>query len=244
VSAARATASVDLASRGAQEPALRYRPKISLRGAQVIGVAARAGDGCGLATQDAAWILEEVCRAASALARAGMPLVVTLQVAARRLGDPTFAGDVLGTLAAAGLPAGLLELEVSASAAASHARVLGGLRARGVRIVLAAGLTVSLGWARLPIDAIKIDRAFLRCIEGDGRDRIMGAITSLACGLGVDLVAEGVENVREVRRLTALGMMDVQGCLLARSMSGSELVAWLERRRRGLPASTRAPRSP
>ena len=101
--------------------------------------------------------------------------------------------------------------------------MLGELKDIGVRLALddfGTGYS-SLGYLEtLPIDTIKIDQTFIAKLSGDpGRQTIVRSIIQLAHGLGMTVVAEGVETVEQHETLTKLGADACQGFYFARPMS-------------------------
>ncbi|PWS36737.1 diguanylate cyclase [Falsiroseomonas bella] len=137
---------------------------------------------------------------------------------------------VAAALAASGLPAHRLELEVTESMLVEDgpqaARVIGGLQALGVSVALD---DFGTGWSslaylrRFAFDELKIDRQFLRDLEADPRvEAVVGAILGMGRGLGMRVVAEGVETREQADRLLALGCERGQGWLLGRPMPAEQ----------------------
>jgi len=79
---------------------------------------------------------------------------------------------------------------------------------------------------RFPVDSIKLDRSFVHDVNRDPRgEAIASATIALARGMGVDLVAEGVESVEQVGFLMARGCNDMQGFLFGRPVP-PEAIEW------------------
>ena len=175
----------------------------------------------GLIVPLGAWVL----RAATAEAATwpgGLKVAVNLSAAQVR-GDELLA-TVADALAASGLPPHRLELEVTESLLLgddqASAGVLAGLQDLGVSIALD---DFGTGWSslaylrRFPFDQIKMDRGFLRDLGTDPRvGAVVQAILSLGRGLGMTVVAEGIETEEQARRLLALGCERGQGWHLGR----------------------------
>jgi EAL domain-containing protein (putative c-di-GMP-specific phosphodiesterase class I) len=126
---------------------------------------------------------------------------------------------IVGALAASGLPASRLELEITESllldADPKNITVLHEMRALGVRIVMddfGTGFS-SLNYLRsFPFDKFKIDRSFVNDIAKGGEPMaIVKAIIDLARALDIAVVAEGVETEEQLKRLVAEGCHEVQG---------------------------------
>jgi EAL domain-containing protein (putative c-di-GMP-specific phosphodiesterase class I) len=108
---------------------------------------------------------------------------------------------------------------------------LAALRGRGARLILDDFGTGNSGLAqllRLPLDGVKLDKQFIQKLGVDTRaDEIVQATISLCHGLGLEVVAEGVETEPQATMLRSLDCDAVQGFLYARAMSRDELNVWL-----------------
>ena len=92
---------------------------------------------------------------------------------------------------------------------------------------------------QLPVQELKIDRSFvLGILDNHGSETIVRSTIDLARHMGLRVVAEGVENVRQMRALAALGCHEVQGYFLAKPMRAVDLVSWVQMRH-ALHASSR-----
>ena len=190
-----------------------------------------------------AWVLREACRQA---VQWPAPLVVSVNVSAVQVHSGRLLADVQRALAESGLPAHRLELELTESvlvldreretALGTDDAVLGvleRLRLLGVQIAIDDFGTgyASLSYLhRLPVDRLKIDRSFIaRLADTDlaGADRsLVGAVVQIARSLGLPTVAEGVESLDLLPRLTALGCDAVQGYAIARPMPVEAFAGW------------------
>jgi len=154
-----------------------------------------------------------------------------------------FAGDdlprvVARELAAAGVPADRLCLEIT-ERVMSHrpersASTLDRLRGMGVSISLddfGTGYSSLLRLNSIPVDEIKIDRAFVaRLGEGPQAAGIVRTMIALAHGIGVPAVAEGVETDLQLQILRAMGCDGLQGYRIAHPLPAAEATAWLTER--------------
>ncbi len=175
------------------------------------------------------------------------PLVLLgVNVAHQQLVHPEFARSIAVFLAQTGFPAERLELELTerttVANSAEVARQLQQLRSLGVRISLddfGIGQSSLSALHRLPIDTIKIDRAFVSAIETEPTVLpVIRAITLMAQSLGKRIVAEGLETVAPVSALLRLGEMDFQGFLLSQPVLASEIEDHLPLWRKGLTMPT------
>jgi EAL domain-containing protein (putative c-di-GMP-specific phosphodiesterase class I) len=180
-------------------------------------------------------VLHEACvEAMSWPARSdGTPLRISVNLSPRQLSDPGLVDSVQAVLAATGLEADRLSLEITESAFADDpARaldVLKRLKQIGVQLELddfGTGYS-SLTYVRMfPIDALKIDRSFVQGLCESTEDAaIVEAVISMGRALGVNVVAEGVESEDQSLALQTLGCTLAQGYLFSRPLPASALVA-------------------
>jgi len=172
----------------------------------------------------------------------GFEVSVAVNLAGEHLLDPELPGEVSAALADAGLDATLLELEVTeGSLAAGHERageVIGRLRALGVAVVLDdfGGSSSLRSLRELPVDGIKIDPSFVSAAGEDARAaQIVRSAIELGHGLGLEVVAEGVESEDVRRELQRLGCDLAQGYHLGEPMTPAALTAWMARRTSSAP---------
>jgi diguanylate cyclase len=167
-------------------------------------------------------------------ADAGRPLSVSVNLSARNLLDERLPGMVAELLATHGVPATLLELEVTESALmtepARAQQLLEQLSALGVRISIddfGAGYT-SLGQLKnLPVSELKIDRSFVMTMTEDNSDAvIVHSVVDLGHNLGLTIVAEGVETEEALTALKGFGCDVAQGFLLCRPVPAEAFEAW------------------
>ena len=168
------------------------------------------------------WVLDHVV---ADMARSGISLPVSVNVSPRQLADPDFVDNVRDTVAAAGIDAGELCLEVTESALFSDPDTallrLSALRAIGVRLAIDDfGIGFSSLWhlRQVPeVDLLKIDRAFISEIGHNRKDSaIVGAVIVMAGSLGMDIVAEGIETQDQAEELRAMGADFGQGWFFGR----------------------------
>ncbi|SFF58393.1 putative bifunctional diguanylate cyclase/phosphodiesterase [Blastococcus tunisiensis] len=186
------------------------------------------------------WVLHEATRQLAQWrtecpARPGEPgPTVAVNISGRHLADRRVVGDVADALAASGLPARLLVLEVTETVlvddpvAFDH---LSELRAMGVSIAIddfGTGYT-SIGQLRdMPVDTLKIDRSFVGSAEPAHRE-LVALMIRAAHTFGLTVVAEGVEEPEQLERLRSQACDQAQGYLLHRPMPAAEAGALLGR---------------
>ncbi|ALJ14822.1 GGDEF domain-containing phosphodiesterase [Sphingopyxis macrogoltabida] len=213
------------------EALLRWQhPELGLLGAGALVTAARAARmECELTEHAHRVALAEMAKWPKALGK----LRVSLNITAADLGDPEFADRFAAMAKQAGVDPDRLTLELTEQAMlsdpASAAAQLAQIRALGCAIAIddfGTGYSSLSLLARLPIDYLKIDSGFTRTIDGSDRDRIVvRAIVDLARALGLLVVAEGIENERQLARLAEIGVATWQGFLKSGPVPGDQLLA-------------------
>jgi diguanylate cyclase (GGDEF)-like protein len=164
--------------------------------------------------QLAAWIAEHGDRA---------PGVLNINVSARDLREPGFAGGVKALLDEHDIPADRVVLEITETMALEPGQSvvnLHKLRGYGIRVSLddfGTGHSTLTLLHDCPIDEIKLDRSFTQA-RVDGRVPIAAAVIHLAQALGLNAIAEGVETAEQAEQLLALGYVAAQGYYFARPM--------------------------
>ena len=170
------------------------------------------------------WVIAQACRQGRAWMDAGRPIRVAVNLSARQFRDDSLVADIRCSLEDSGFDPRLLELELTESMVMQDtARVAGllhELKRLGLRIALDDFGTghSSLAWLRrFPIDAIKIDRSFVRDLPEDLEDvEITKAVIAMAHSLRRVVVAEGVETEAQARLLRDLRCDEMQGFYILR----------------------------
>jgi diguanylate cyclase (GGDEF)-like protein/PAS domain S-box-containing protein len=182
----------------------------------------------GLITPIGEWVLRQACAEA-----ANWPsnIRVAVNLSAVQFKGNKLAAVVASALAASGLPAERLELEITESVllrnSEANLTTLHQLRALGVRISMddfGTGYS-SLSYLRsFPFDKIKIDQSFIREMgDNSGDAAIVSAVTGLGTSLGISTTAEGVETADQLERLKNEGCTEVQGYFLGRPMPAQDV---------------------
>jgi diguanylate cyclase (GGDEF)-like protein len=190
----------------------------------------------GLMAEVGKWTVTEVARQAVRWHdEAGLTVPVAINVSPRQLADPAFVREVLMIVARVGASPRAMSFEMTEDIELGKGdaplRALRELRNAGFRVRIddfGTGYSSLSYLQRLPIDGLKIDRAFLRNIERDDRQReIVGAIIRLAHVLGLDVVAEGVERREQLETLGSMGCNNAQGHFLSPPLPAPQMTAWL-----------------
>ena len=167
------------------------------------------------------WVLWTACRQSKAWREADLPATrIAVNVSAVQFKAPrALEADILAALAQTGVPASLLELELTETVlmdvTREHSDVVSRLHDLGLRIAIddfGTGFSSLAYLRRYPTDRIKIAQTFVDNIETESRDAaIVRATLGLTRELGIPVIAEGVERGAQLDLLRAWGCPEVQG---------------------------------
>jgi diguanylate cyclase (GGDEF)-like protein len=178
------------------------------------------------------WVVRQACADLARLRGCGLPdLRMAVNVSPRQFMSDGLEACVHEALRAAGLPGSALELEITESVLMNSVnrtqKILKSLREFGVRIAIddfGTGYSSLSYLANFPVHTLKIDRSFVGQIEGNGHSAsLTGAIISMGHSLGLEVVAEGVENAEQQALLVRLGCDLLQGYKFARPVPFEQL---------------------
>ncbi len=228
-----------------------YQPMVDLRGRDVCSVEALArwdhprrglvspaefipvAEETGLITELGRLVLASACADAVRWSAAGRPVVVHVNLSLGQL-TGRLVDQVAATLAATGLPAAQLGLEITESMVMADPEqaqaVVRELRDLGVTTALddfGTGYSSLARLQELPVTTLKLDRTFTARLPSPAGTSVAAAIIDLAHALGVTVVAEGVETAEQLEVLRELGCDGAQGFHLAMPMPAEDLDAWL-----------------
>jgi diguanylate cyclase (GGDEF)-like protein len=232
---------------------LHYQPKVAVDGGAVTGVEALVrwqhpergllGPGefvplaerTGTVSDLTRWVLDAALAQCRRWRDAGIDLPVAINLAAANIVDATLPDAVAEALERHGVPGDRLECEISEDTVMADPLramdVLDRLREMGLRLSLddfGTGHSSLAYLKRLPLDEVKIDRSFVLGMTEDENDAVIVRSTiDLARNLGLDVVAEGVENAEILRGLGDLRCDVAQGFHLSRPLPAEELEMWL-----------------
>ncbi len=202
------------------------RPEVFIAAAEETGIIRSIGD----------WAIREAAMQAArwhAEGLEGVPLAVN--VSARQCSDMAIVDTIREALADSGLPPHMLKVELTESTAMHDperaAELLRRIDALGVGIAVddfGTGYSSLSLLKRFPISELKIDRSFVGDIAGDNDDAaIVRGTIALAHGLGMKVVAEGVETEPQLGFLAQYGCNLAQGYLFAQPLPAGEIRGWL-----------------
>jgi diguanylate cyclase (GGDEF)-like protein/PAS domain S-box-containing protein len=181
------------------------------------------------------WVLREACRQAKRWHDAGQSgLRISVNLSARQLQQGDLGEQIAAILAASNLQPQTLELELTESLLMDDpltaVKLLHALTALGVRIAIddfGTGYSSLAYLKRFPVSRLKIDRSFVRDLSTDANDAaIVQAVVAMAESLKMEVIAEGVETVEQLRFLAAHGCFAVQGFLFSRPLPATEFTSF------------------
>jgi EAL domain-containing protein (putative c-di-GMP-specific phosphodiesterase class I) len=186
------------------------------------------------------WTLDHSMAQASQWHRAGMALNLAVNISAEDIGDSRFDARVASLLSRHQLPPSLLTLELTESGAiedpARALHMLAAIAALGVSLSIddfGTGYSSLSHLARMPVHEMKIDRSFIESLESDPEfATVVRSAIDMGHGLGLKVVAEGIETAAAANRLREFGCDIAQGYHYARPMSREAFEAWLKGRSR------------
>jgi diguanylate cyclase (GGDEF)-like protein len=192
----------------------------------------------GLITEITMLVLDQALDQCRRWHDAGLELTVAVNLAFRSLIDCDLARDVDAALARHRLPASALTLEITESTIMADPQrsleALERLAAMGVTLSVddfGTGYSSLAYLQRLPVHEVKVDRSFVRQLSTDSAAAtIVRSIIDLGHNLGLDVVAEGVEDRRCWDLLRTLGCNSAQGYFLSKPIPGALLTEWLLQR--------------
>ena len=234
---------------------LHYQPQVSMARRNIVGLEAllrwnhpalgavppatfiQVAEEVGLIGEISTWVLEQACLQLATWRRGGVPATrLSINLSAHDFHRSDIVDAITGCLDRHGVDPQLLEIEITESImmndTASVASKVRGLRAAGLSVAIddfGTGYSALAYLQKFPVSALKIDRSFVRDLEGPMTNPIISAITGIARGFELELVAEGVENLEQASALRTLGCDVMQGYLFARPAPAIDAEAWLRR---------------
>ena len=235
------------------EISVAYQPKVGIVDGALVGLEALArwrhprrgwvppaefipaAERTGLIKKLTESVLDQVLKALASWQAEGCAVPVAVNLSMRDLLDPQFSRLVLDRIALAGVAPNLLMMEITESAAMSEPKrvmeTIGPLREVGIRFAIddfGTGYSSLAYLQRLPVQEIKIDRSFVGQIGKDaGSAAIVRTIVDLGHSLGLEAVAEGVEDEQTYMMLLEAGCDTAQGYLISKPLALDAIQPWL-----------------
>ena len=236
---------------------LHFQPKISLTTGDVVGAEALVrwnhpsrglilpdefipmAEHTGLIRSLTRYVLDAALAQERRWMNENRPLPISVNLSARNLMEDRLVEQIVDLLHRHGVPAALLELEITESSIVTEpgrARaLLARLRALGIRVSIddfGAGFTSLAVLKNLPVSELKIDRSFVEAMTTRPSDAlIVRSVVQLSHNLGLVAVAEGVEDPTVLDALATMGCDVVQGYHFSRPLAADAFSAWFGRHR-------------
>jgi len=236
------------------ELTLHYQPKVNLKTGAFIGAEALSrwnhpthgaisprqfipiAEESGLILPIGAWVFDEACKQARAWSAAGMPAkTMTVNISGVQFQNGDFLDGLFAALSRSGLDPGILELDVPESVLMHHperaALILKSLRDTGVNVSVdnfGTGNSSLINMRELPVNAIKIDRSFVRQINTvPGGTAAVEAFIGMARSLDLRVIAQGVETAEDLEFLWENDCDEAQGNFFGRPVPPDQLTKLL-----------------
>jgi len=233
----------------ADELMLHYQPKIDLQKEEVGGAEALlrwentelgvvppkefipVAEECGLISSIGAWVIDTACSQMKEWRDAGLePIPISVNVSCFQFTRMDLRSVVVRALDKFGVDPELLELELTESALLEDndqtASCLRELRAIGVKISLddfGTGYSALSYLSRVPLDVLKMDRAFIRDVHSDPSALgVASAVVAMAHSLNLRVVAEGVDCAEQIEPLQRMGCDMIQGFIFSAALSADK----------------------
>ncbi|MFS0775199.1 EAL domain-containing protein [Neobacillus sp. 3P2-tot-E-2] len=224
---------------------LVYQPIVDVYGKQVIGVEAllrwkhpvlgaispgefiQIAEESDLIIKLSNWVLETACRQRKTWADMNLPpFYVSINVPARQINLESFLESVKDTLARHQLPANLLKIEITERTAMTNVQqtlnTIKELQDKGVDIILddfGVGYSSISYLVQYPFNTIKIDKSFIEGLENKNQRSVCRTLVAMGRNLGMNVVAEGVEEIEQYQFLCSIGCHNMQGYYFSRPTS-------------------------
>jgi len=231
---------------------IHYQPKVDTKTGTVRGVEALlrwqhpklggvspavfipVAEDLGLLGSIGGWVVKQACLDIAALYKQGLPgLGLAVNISAQQFTDDSFCDKILDVLHTTGFDPRFLELEVTESIVMHDisrvTEILNQLRGRGISIAIddfGTGYSCLAHLADLPLDTLKIDRAFVQTLGEsleDSEQSLVNSIIQLGALFQLKTVAEGIETDQQLECMSQLGVDQIQGFYYSRPVPLGEL---------------------
>jgi predicted signal transduction protein with EAL and GGDEF domain len=189
----------------------------------------------GMITDVGRWVLYDACLQGAAWHALGYRLDISVNVSARQLQTDAFVNDVRAALAASGLDAHSLVIEITETAIMANVAAvvprLAAIKEMGVRIAIddfGTGYSSLAYLQQFPVDTIKIDRSFISAMaETPESGALIRTLVQLGKSLGLETLAEGIEDTGQYSQLALAQCDSGQGFLVARPLEVEDVASFL-----------------
>ena len=235
---------------------LWYQPQLSLATGKVIGAEAllrwRTADGqfvspavfiplaeySGLIIEIGDWVIKQACLQLQSLEKSYADISISVNVSIPQFRQDNFVENIINTITEHKINPSKLELEITENILMDEPQIiidaLTRLKSQGISIALddfGTGFSSLSYLQKLPLDRLKVDRAFVTDIEKEGQSVIAETIISLGKKMQLKVIAEGIEELGQQERLIELGCDEVQGFYYAKPMPADDFIDFLQQQR-------------
>ncbi|TYK65308.1 two-component system response regulator [Colwellia echini] len=235
---------------------LWYQPQLSLSSGKVIGAEAllrwRTTDGkfvspavfiplaeySGLIIEIGDWVISQACKKLQELEETFPDISISVNVSIPQFRQENFVDNIIETMKDHKIKPCKLELEITESILMDEPQIiidaLTKLKSQGVSIALddfGTGFSSLSYLQKLPLDRLKVDRAFVTDINKEGQSIIAATIINLGKQMKLKVIAEGIEEIEQQERLIELGCDEVQGFYYAKPMPAEEFLTFLNQQK-------------
>jgi len=232
---------------------LWYQPQLSLATGKVIGAEAllrwRTADGkfvspavfiplaeySGLIIEIGDWVINQACKQLKTLETNFADLSISVNVSIPQFRQDNFVDSIINTITQHGIKPSKLELEITENILMDEPQIiidaLTKLKSQGISIALddfGTGFSSLSYLQKLPLDRLKVDRAFVTDIHHEGQSVIAETIINLGQKMNLKVIAEGIEEIEQQERLIELGCDEVQGFYYAKPMPAEDFINFLQ----------------
>ncbi|WP_248731146.1 GGDEF and EAL domain-containing protein [Pseudomonas sp. MWU13-2517] len=234
---------------------LHYQPKLDLKSGRIVGAEAlirwfqpRSGwvgpaefipvaEDSGLIVPLTQWVLRRACEQAQAWSEMGLPpLCMSVNISSIDFRQRDFVENLAAILKQTGLPPTQLELEITESVLMQNVDAtvitLNRIKAMGVRLALddfGTGYSSLSYLRRFPIDVLKIDQSFIHGLSVNNQDaQLISAIIGMGKSLDLNIIAEGVESLEQLKFLQAERCEEGQGFLFSKAVPSQDFALLLQ----------------
>jgi len=232
---------------------LWYQPQLSLATGKVIGAEAllrwRTADGqfvspavfiplaeySGLIIEIGDWVIKQACLQLQSLEKSYADISISVNVSIPQFRQDNFVENIINTITEHKINPSKLELEITENILMDEPQIiidaLTRLKSQGISIALddfGTGFSSLSYLQKLPLDRLKVDRAFVTDIEKEGQSVIAETIISLGKKMQLKVIAEGIEELGQQERLIELGCDEVQGFYYAKPMPAEDFIEFLQ----------------
>ena len=232
---------------------LWYQPQLSLSTGKVIGAEAllrwRTADGkfvspavfiplaeySGLIIEIGDWVISQACKQLKILEKDFADISISVNVSIPQFRQDNFVDNIINTITEHKIKPSKLELEITESILMDEPQIiidaLTKLKAQEISIALddfGTGFSSLSYLQKLPLDRLKVDRAFVTDIHKEGQSVIAETIINLGKKMKLKVIAEGIEEIEQQERLIELGCDEVQGFYYAKPMPASDFINFLQ----------------